>query len=431
MAEVAAGARFQLLAGPAGRPPVRELTKATSISCTWRLAPSHELSFTIPARVSLEEVTRAQERGTDPRTLIPEAAAVRELVDDVHLLLDGVPLYTGRVGQPTDNPSDVAHTRTVATADYRAMLGRRFWRTGQVTFKAEQASVIGVLVAAAQDGAGGSLGIATDQLPNTGQYSNRVTETGANILEEIKALASAGVEGDATTPGFDWDITAGWTGRRLQVWYPGRGKSVNPFVYRWHPDPLAQETSVLKNLTRTTNPGDYANAVLVTGGTKVVKTTTTTVDPSTGQTIVKVTTEEFPTLPVYRAVTGIETRPEGLWMQTLSYPDIVDQTELQAKADERLAALATITPSWSFELDLAVWLDLGGPAAYWLGDQVPVIVSSGVVDDDLTLRVTEIRLTLDGNGGGRVAFTLGPPRGGALGFIASLGPRLAAVELRA
>jgi len=411
------------MAGPAGRPPVRELTKASGITCAWRLDPSHELSFTIPARP-----------GLDHPDDVPEAASLQELRTDVHLLLDGQPIYTGRMGQPTDNPSDVAHARTVQTADYRALLGRRFWRGPQTTWAqlpvAEQSFVVDRLLMAAQSDPGGALGISSSGLPATGQNVNRTTEPGASILEELKAIAAAGVANEVGTPGFDWDITPGWTGRTVQLWYPGRGKTANPLVYRWSTNPLARETSVLKNLTRTTNPGDYANAVLVTGGTKSVTTTTTAVDPSTGQTVVRTTTTQVPTTPVYRAVADIATRPEGLWQQTLSYPDIVEQAELEAKADERLAALSSITPTWSFDLSLAAWLDLGGQDAYWLGDTVPVIVSSGVVDDDVQLRVTEVRLVLDGNGGGTVTFTLGPPRTAAPGYIASLGQRLAALELR-
>ena len=419
MADIPAGARFQLMAGPPGRPPVRELTKASGITCAWRLEPSHELSFTIPARPSLDHPGD-----------VPEAAALQELRTDVHLLLDGQPIYTGRMGQPTDNPSDVAHTRTVQTAEYRAMLARRFWRNPQVTWGGDQTVALTQLIQAAQADPGGDLGISVAGITPTGQPVSRTTETGASILEELKALAAAGADGSPETPGFDWDITPGWIGRTLQLWYPGRGKQANPLVYRWQANPLARETSVLTNLTRTTNPGDYANAVLVTGGTKSVTTTTTAVDPGTGQTVVRTTTTQVPTTPAYRAVADIASRPEGLWQQTLSYPDIVEQAELEAKADERLAALSTITPTWSFDLSLAAWLDLGGQDAYWLGDTVPVIVSSGVVNDDVQLRVTEARLVLDGNGGGGVTFTLGPLRTTAPGYIASLGQRLAALELR-
>jgi hypothetical protein len=267
---------------------------------------------------------------------------------------------------------------------------------------------------------------ATSGLTTTGRTASRVTETGAGLLEEIQALATAGADNTSGSAGFDWDISAGWTGRTLQVWYPGRGRQVNPLVYRWQANRLAKETSVLDNLSRTSNPGDYANALLVTGGTK--KVTTTTVDPDTGKTVIQVT--EYPTTPVYIAAPDIASRPEGLWMQTLSYPDIGEQTELQAKAQERYAALSGLTASWSFDLKLGTWLDGGGPDGLWIGDTVPVIVTSGVVDDDLVLRVTELRLTLDGNGGGTISVTLGAPRGSAPGFIASLGQRLAVLELR-
>jgi len=397
-------AEWRLLAGPWRGGRRRHLTRARDIACTWRLAPSHELSFTIIGRH-------------------PEAALVIPLQTDVHLLRDGTPLYTGRVGAPGDNATADNHERTIATADYRALLGRRTWRNAQTTWDYDQLTTVRFLLQAAQNVPGGDLGIGSGVLTETGVKTTRVTEAGARILDEIQALATAGAAEDSRTPGFDWDLTPGWDGRDLQLWAPTRGTRRAALRYRWQDDPDRRESSIVATATRGFDPGSYANAVTVTGGVR--KVATTTVDPSTGQTVV--TVNEVPTQPVYRAVADLGSRPEGLWDQTISYPDITDQGELVAKADARLAALQAVTPTWTVTLRSGSWR---GPDHYWIGDTVPLRITSGVVTDDLDLRITELHLQLDTSGKETVTLTLGPPLGGVGATLASQNQRLAALELR-
>jgi len=400
-------AEWRLLAGPWRGGRRRPLTSARNITCTWRLAPSHELSFSINGRHR-------------------EAPLIVPLQTDVHLLRDDRPLYTGRVGAPTDNATADQHTRTVQTAEYRALLGRRYWREDQITWQSDQAGVVTRLISTMQRRPGASLNIDTTGVPDGGPKANRVTEPGAGLLDEIQAIAVSG-DGSPTSPRFDWDITPGWDERRLQLWTPQRGTRRKPLTYRWQPDPNQRQSSIVASADRSFDPSTYANAVIVTGGTKTVTTTSTVVDPSTGATVVKVTRTEVPTTPVYRVVDDLESRIEGLWEQTLSYPDIVEQAELEAKADERLAALQTVAPTWTVTLRSGTWR---GPEHYWIGDTVPLRVSSGVVTDELDLRITELRLQLSPSGQEVVTLTLGSPLGDVGTTLASQNQRLAALELR-
>ena len=397
---------YTLDVGSWGQPATRRLSQARDIQLTARLGSPSELSFSLDARTA-------------------DAAAVIPLVSDVHLYRDGKLLYTGRVGKPTDNPAASEHRRTYATADYRAILARRPWTGAQTTWSGEQANVVKALVDAAQSADGGNLGITTTGLPTTGAAATRVTERGAMIGAELDALAGAGDETSTTTPGFDWDITPGLTSRTLQLFYPYRGALRPTLSYRWMENVLARESSRVRNLSRAADPANYANAVLLTGGIKHVTTASTYVNPTTGQTQVSTETKDVPTTPVFRALADIATRPEGLWVAVLSYTDILENTELSAKADERLAALSTFVPSYSLTLVNGTW---AGPDDVWLGDRVPLRVLSGVVNDSLTLRVTEIAINPDSAGNEDVTITFGTPPFG-LSELGAVLQRLATVEL--
>ncbi|MFB9378606.1 hypothetical protein ACFFKU_06815 [Kineococcus gynurae] len=401
---------WRLDVGPWTGAPVRQLTEARGISATFRLAGTSELSFTLNARRD-------------------QAAAVVPLVSDVHATRDRELIYTGRVGRPDDSPTATQHDRTFQTADYRGVLARQVWTGPQTTWTGEQAAVLKALVDHPQGLAGGNLGIDTSGLPTTGQSAARVTETGASIGTEIEALAAAGEPANAATAGFDWDVAPGWgAARKLRAWYPFRGSARPPLPYRWLEDPNRRESSRIRSATRSQDPAAFANAVLVTGGTKSVTTTSTTVNPSTGQTQVSTETKQVPTTPVFLAVADIATRPEGLWPQTISFGDITDQTELAAKAAERLAALAANLPAYEIVLAAGSW---GGPSDVWLGDRVAVVVSSGVLAETVTLRVSEVRVQLDANGAETVTLVLGTPPGDLESALRGVFSRVATLELLA
>ena len=367
--------------------PQRRLSEAKAISANFRLASASELSFALNARR-------------------PQAGFVTPKVSDVQAYRNGELLYTGRVGTPTDNPSASQHDRTFATADYRALLARRIWTGAQTTWSGEQANVVKALVDRTQSVAGGNLGIDTSGLPTTGSAASRTTEIGAGIGQEIDALASAADAASSSTAGFDWDVAPGWgSARRLRLWYPYRGSDRQPLPYRWLESATQRESSRIRTLSRSDDPANFCNAVLVTGGVKSVTTATTYVNPTTGLTQVSTETKQVPTTPVYLAVADLAMRPEGLWPVSLSFPDIVEQAELQAKAGERLAALSgAASSSYQVTLVNGTWR---GPSDLWLGDRVQLRVSSGVLVEAVTLRVTEIAVTVGTDGSEDVTLTLG------------------------
>lgn len=380
-------ADWRLDAGPWSGVPQRRLSEAKGITAQFRLASASELSFALNARR-------------------PQAGFVIPKVTDVQAYRNGELLYTGRVGTPTDNPSASQHDRTFATADYRALLARRIWTGAQTTWQGEQSNVVKALLDRTQQATGGALGIDTTGLGLTGASASRTTEIGASIGAEIDALASAADATSTSSAGFDWDVAPGWgAARKARLWYPYRGSDRQPLPYRWLESATQRESSRVRTLSRSDDPANYCNAVLVTGGVKSQTTATTFVNPTTGQTQVATSTAQIPTTPVFLAVADLASRPEGLWPVSLSFPDIVEQAELAAKATERLAALAVqASASYTVTLVNGTWR---GPSDLWLGDRVQLRVSSGVLVENLTLRVTEIQVSVGPDGSEDVTLTLG------------------------
>jgi hypothetical protein len=376
-------ARWQLLAGPATAAPTVELTTAHARKVVWKLREPSTLTFAMDGRH-------------------PQAADVNELATDVHLLRDGTVLYTGRVAQSKDDIGDAGHGLTVDTTDTRGLLARRLWETAPFTdFTAvEQVTVAVALLDHAQSRTGGNLGITTTGIPATGMLTTRRVTEGAPIYDELKWLAEVGDPSLSSTPGFDWDISAGWTGRTFQLWYPARGTDAGvilDYTYTGRP-----RSSVVAKLTRTLDPSTYANAVRASGA-------------------------EATTTPASRVAGDVASRPEGRWCASLAYPEVIAQAALDSKADERLAALGVLTPTYAVTLAPGAW---DGPEHIWLGDTVRLYLRSGRLADDVSLRVSEVAVDLGDSGGETVTLTVGALRGTVLMRIRDQERRVASLERR-
>lgn len=375
-------ARWQLLAGPAVSAPTVDLTTARGRKATFKLTEPSSLGFTFDGRHA-------------------QAAEVQELATDVHLLRDGVPLYTGRVGATGDDLTDDSHSVTVATADTRALLGRRVWHTEPYTdyTAVEQTTVAAALLAHTQGQAGGNLGVTAAGLPTTGGLITRRVEAGASILAELTALASAGVATTAGAPGFDWDISPGWSGRTLQIWHPQRGENrgvVLDYIHTGRP-----RSSIVAKLTRGVDPATYSGALRVSGAEGVT--------------------------PQWVTAADVATAAQGLWEASAGYTDVATEAELAAKAARLLAELGEVVPTYAVTLRRQAW---DGPGHIWLGDTVRLVVRSGRIDEDVSLRVLGLDLTLGESGEEDVSLTLGAPAGSVLRRLHDMERRLATLERR-
>jgi hypothetical protein len=345
----------------------------------------------------------------------------------VHLLCDGVPLYTGRVGASRDEIVDDVHTVSYETADTRALLGRRAWHGNKTWVHGEQADILRDLVAHTQSQPGGDLSIVTTGLPVTGAIvPGRIIEPRVVILDEIQALANAGPGTPAGTPGFEWDVAPGWVNRQLQLWYPRRGANRGVVLdYTYVAD--RPRSSIVSNISRQLDPATYANATHTTGGSYSYMVQMTVTDEETGDPTTQLVEVTVPTVPESRAAADIASRPEGLWESTLSYPDIQRQPELAARADRDLVEMQTLVPSYAVTLRRNAW---DGPDHVWLGDTVRLIVRSGRVDEDVSVRVQEVALSLGPDGEEDVTLTLGTPTGSLLADLRRMERRVALPERR-
>lgn len=373
-------ARWQLLAGPAVNAPTTDLTTARGRKATFKLTEPSSLAFTVDGRH-------------------PQAAEVQELAADVHLLRDGVPLYTGRTGATGDDLDDTGHTLDAATADTRALLGRRLWHTEPYTdyTAAEQTTVAAALLNHTQAQPGGGLGISTAGLPTTGGLITRRVEAGATILGELTAIAAAGVPTTAGRPGFDWDISPGWSGRTLQIWHPQRGQDrgvVLDYIHTGRP-----RASIVAKLGRNVDPATYAGAARVSGAEGVT--------------------------PQWVTAAGVATAAQGLWEAAAGYTDVATTAELTAKAARLLAELGDVVPTYSVTLRRNAW---EGPDHIWLGDTVRLLVRSGRIGEDVPLRVLGLELGLGESGEEDVSLTLGAPAGSVLRRLHDMERRLTTLE---
>lgn len=395
-------ARWQIVVGPATQGPVAELVSASSRRIVWRLSEPSTLNFTLPGR--------------DPQT-----GFIAELATDVHLLIDGVPWFTGRVGGTVDEISDDRHVVSVAAADTRALLGRRLWPdplwgnsenpTGR-RFVGDAGALARLLVDTAQAADGGDLGITTTTVPDIGVAVDRTIESGSPILANLDALAA--------TAGFDWDISPGWTGRELQLWTPrGVDRGV---VLDYTSTPGQPRSSIIARVSRQVDPAMVATAVVVLGGVRVEHQTmqiTTTDDEGNPVTELVSYEVRIPTHPEYRSVAP--GAAEGLWESRVVEAAYTTQGEVAARADAEAAKLGQVTPTYEITLQDHAW---GGPSHIWLGDTVRVWLRSGRLSEDLQLRVTEIDLTLGESGEESVTLTLGTPRATLLREIHAMSRRL-------
>jgi hypothetical protein len=169
--------------------------------------------------------------------------------------------------------------------------------------------------------------------------------------------------------GWNWDIvpTTGQVGQVYTTWTSrgeGRGKLLD------YPGRVA-------SVTRTVDPGNYANSIRETG--------------NTGLAAVAVSAPD------------VATRPEGLWEAQLGDTSLLDAASVTSRANYDLAQRQQIAPAYQVKLYPGSW---GGPLDVWLGDVVELRVQSGRLNVDDFLQVWEVDIDLDDADNETVTLTL-------------------------
>ncbi|WP_272499194.1 hypothetical protein [Actinomadura litoris] len=369
--------RWQLVVGPAAGGHELALTAATARRYTAKLNEPSEMAFTIDAEH-------------------PQAAEVRGLLKDVHLLFTDSSgtttiLDRGRVAQRTHTFGESSIFAAITCLDYRAILARRFlWSDATLTYTAmDPAEIAWSLISYTQGKTNGTLGISkgwSGTSPTGVVLDERTFEVGDAIGQRIQELSER-------VDGFDWDITpTSASGLRMDVWAPDRG--VDRGV-------VLQRGGLMATATREEAATDYANAIRYTGVSGL--------DP---------VELEAPDLP------GAE---QGRWEAGFGDDGLTAQEMLDDRAAWQLGQSQVLTPVWTVTLRRGAW---DGPSHIWLGDPVRVIANAQGIATDVTLRVHEIDIGLDGQGGESVQLTLGGPRPSYQRRATAIERRLAALERR-
>jgi hypothetical protein len=313
-----------------------------------------------------------------------QAAGITELVTDLQVLRDGVLVYRGRIGQTSDDVGTDAHTVQVASADYRAILDRRLLLDDLGPYTAaDTGNIAWALVSDTQARDGGDLGITRGLHPTTAETTTR------SYAAPRQTVAAAVTQLGETGTGFDWEVDA-----ELELnLYPGGRGAANNVVLDYG--------GVVAAVRRDVNPAAYANAVLDIGDTALA-------------------TEQ-------REAADIATAPEGRWDAQFSAFDIKEQAALAEHADWLLEQSSTIQPAYTVRLKPGRWR---GPAHIGLGDPCRLVIRSGRLDVDTTLRVFEITVALGQSGEEDVDLTLGAPLRTQPRSIQELSRRLEDLERR-
>lgn len=370
---------WSFVIGPASGGLTRELSEASGRTVNFRLQSPSDASCSLD--------------GSDPA-----ASEIVELSTDLHVYRSNSPgqprqhWYRGRIGKTSDSLDANGHTVEVPSADYRELLKRRLLMSGstQTWTAQDQGSIAWNLLTQTQNKPGGDLGITNGLGQTTGQLRTRTYNLADPIGDKIQELSEL-------INGFDWDITGSETGLQLDRWYPQRGSDKGEIL---------QYGGNIASLTRTVDSSTFANAVRLTGK-----------QPDGGGAEPAV--QE-------RTASDITTRVEGRW-DVLYQEDITTTTALSERADWRIADSQVIQPSYSVKLEPDWWR---GPDHIWLGDTVRLIIYSGRLTVDVTLRVLEIQVSISDDDDEDVTLTLGSARKDFKTKLNGIDARLARLERR-
>lgn len=280
-----------------------------------------------------------------------EAAEIEELVTDVVVRRGGEKIFRGRVG-PTGDELEETYELKVSAGDYRAILDRRFLREGDpVGFGFFDAGfAVSSILDTIQSRPAGDLGITIGSGVPVGEAADVNFVPGQSAMKVLDQMQDAGL--------FDYEIDPDLV---LNLFPGGRVfESGEVLEYRAN----------VRKVSRTVDPGTYANAGRFTGADGV---------------------------PAVNAdAAGIASRPEGRWEAQVGRPDVQDYSLLLRTANAELNRLQTVLPGYVVTLKDGWWQ---GPDHLWVGSIAELRVRRGRLDvhDDLIVEALEISLDDDGN----------------------------------
>ena len=302
------------------------------------------------------------------------------------------PVFRGPVTHSEDQITEQSHVVTFTCHDYLAVLARRLLTATYTVTARDQDLIAGDLLALASSvstSSGTSLSPQSflpvnlfSANPNgtlrglSGHTRDRTYYGSQNVGQAIDDLAKS-------VYGFDYDVAPSAVDDHdsLRIFYPQQGVTRTEGI-------ALQYGSTVANLTRTVDSAAYANYVRVLGNN-------TSANP----------TPQFFSEAWDSTATSLAT-PVGLWMAAADAPDATVQSALDDKAAGDLGLDAILVPSYTLGL---------APGAYtWgnpkMGEVVPLIVNSGRLNVNTSVRVLGIAYTIGDDGQEDVTLTVARPR---------------------
>lgn len=311
---------------------VRELVAATGRRVTWRTATYAFAQFELDGRSD-------------------DAQGLVERETDLWIYRDGVHLFRGRIVRIADSIDENRHTCSVYAVDYRGLLGLAA-NVGATppTYTAEaQGDVVWDLIDRWQATAGGDWGITDGEGAGGGDPIDETDITpGTPVAEVIDQLAER-------IDGFEWEIDETLAVNR---WYPQRGADNGTIL---------DYGGLVSQVTVSTPT--FANAAVVTGSTS--------------------------TTPTEAASADVATDPRGRWGMTASFPSVVQQSTLTAKANWIVQEGQNAAVEYTATLSAGRW---GGRDHVWVGDTVELRVQSGRLQVSDLVRVAELSVACGDHG---------------------------------
>lgn len=383
---------------------VSELSSAMSRQVTQQLDSPAEMRFSLDGRAA-------------------DAATIAELQHEVYAWRwddqtgADVAVFRGVIDHTEDHISAQTHTVNVVAHDYLSTIQRRFVvdTTPQVFTQADQDTIVASLLARAGGGPSslapytpGSIipvgaAIVTPagvSRAKTGTLRDRTYNGGKSIGEAITELAHI-------SGGFDFDVlpeaqaddglalvdaygTVTTLGSRdaLRLFWPSQGIA--------RPDVVLVYGGNVSDVARTVNSGDYANHVRSLGNSG-------SADPAAAQLVGVAASADASSTTV------------GWWPYGDSAPsDVNQQATLNQRAAGVLADMGVLVPSYTLTMR---------PGAYsWgfpnMGDTVPLVIQSGRLNVNTTVRVVGLTYDVGDDGDENVEIVVGRP-------LSSLGDLLA------
>ena len=306
-------------------------------------------------------------------------------------------MFRGVVAQTEDQISEQSHVVTVTCHDYLAMLARRYITapTGVSWPATDQDTIAANLVAAANHpraSTGADVFYPGSVLPFivrtvnpdgslrpalSGQERDRTYLGGQEIGAALDDLAKV-------ISGFDYDYLAcsdiqnyDW----LRIFYPSQGVTRGDMALVYG--------SNVSTVTRTVNSGDYSNYVRTLGNNN-------TSDSTAAQLFGEAWNTD---------ANNVTVNPIGLWMASENASDVSIQSTLNEQAQGTLAIDGVLMPSYTLGLRPGTYR-YGSPN---MGDTVPLIINSGRLAVNTTVRVLGISYAIGDDGDEDVELTVGRP----------------------